>query len=129
MSLRQIWRKVVQDFFEAENEAENKTEDVEDGDMDIDFDAAEDDDSVFNVAKLNNTQHFVNVMEGIKKYENQNDIKIGVADSDPQYKLIVDANNLAMEVDNEIVIIHKYCKDKYKKRFPELEDLVVFPMR
>ena len=49
-------------------------------------------------------------MEGIKKYENQNDIKIGVADSDPQYKLIVDANNLAMEVDNEIVIIHKYCK-------------------
>ena len=39
-------------FFEAENEAENKTEDVEDGDMDIDFDAAEDDDSVFNVAKL-----------------------------------------------------------------------------
>jgi len=114
-------------FFEAENEV-NKTEDADDGDMDIDFDEAEDDDSVFNVAKLNKTQHFVNVMEGIKKYENQNDIKIGVADSDPQYKLIVDANNLAMEVDNEIVIIHKYCKDKYKKRFPELEDLVVFPM-
>ena len=54
-------------------------------------------------------------MEGIKKYENQNDIKIGVADSDPQYKLIVDANNLAMEVDNEIVIIHKYCKWVLKK--------------
>ena len=49
-------------------------------------------------------------MEGIKKYQNQDNIRIGVSDADPQYKLIVDANNLAMEIDNEVVIIHKYCK-------------------
>lgn len=29
-----------------------------------------------------------------------------------------------MEIDNEINVIHKYIRDKYSKRFPELESLV-----
>lgn len=72
---------------------------------------------------------------------------------DPEYVLIVDANNLAVEIDNEIckcvlrrsfygksaivterrtrlvtAIIHKFARDKYSKRFPELESLVVSPL-
>ena len=34
------------------------------------------------------------------------------------------ANNLTVEIDNEINVIHKYVRDKYSKRFPELESLV-----
>jgi RNA processing factor Prp31 len=34
------------------------------------------------------------------------------------------ANNLTVEIDNEINVIHKYIRDKYSKRFPELESLV-----
>ena len=49
-------------------------------------------------------------MEGIEKFEANNNISVGVSDADPQYKLIVDANNLAMEIDNEINIIHKFCR-------------------
>ena len=50
--------------------------------------------------------------------------KVGPVEQDPEYKLIVEANNLTVEIDNEINVIHKYIRDKYLKRFPELESLV-----
>jgi len=52
----------------------------------------------------------------------------GPVEKHPEYKLIVDANNISAEVDNEITIIHKYVRDMYSGRFPELESLVVNPL-
>lgn len=46
-------------------------------------------------------------------------------ETDPEYCLIVEANNIAADIDNEILTIHKFVKEKYQKRFPELESLVV----
>ena len=37
----------------------------------------------------------------------------------------IQANNLAAEIDQEQIEIHKFGKDVYTKRFPELETLVV----
>lgn len=76
--------------------------------------------------------------------------ELGPVESNPEYILIVDANNLIVEIDDEIrkiienlmywetcekliviiftVIIHKFVRDKYSKRFPELESLVVGPL-
>lgn len=48
----------------------------------------------------------------------------GPVEVDPEYRLIVEANNLTAEIDNEVNIIHKYVRDIYAKRFPELESLV-----
>lgn len=48
----------------------------------------------------------------------------GPVESHPEYKLVVDANNMAVEIDNDINICHKFVRDKYQKRFPELESLV-----
>ena len=45
-------------------------------------------------------------------------------ESHPEYKLVVDANNMAVAIDNDINICHKFVRDKYAKRFPELESLV-----
>ncbi|KZO89868.1 Nop domain-containing protein [Calocera viscosa TUFC12733] len=42
----------------------------------------------------------------------------------PEYQLTVAANNLAVDVDNEILVVHKYIRDNYNPRFPELEQLV-----
>lgn len=42
--------------------------------------------------------------------------------------MIVEANNIAAEVDSEIITIHKFVKEKYQKRFPELDSLVVGPL-
>ncbi|XP_073458410.1 U4/U6 small nuclear ribonucleoprotein Prp31 isoform X3 [Aquarana catesbeiana] len=49
---------------------------------------------------------------------------MGPVEAAPEYKVIVDANNLTVEIENELNIIHKFIRDKYSKRFPELESLV-----
>jgi len=102
----------------------------DDDDMDIDFNQQGENESkgIKAVARLICSAHFKYVMDGVDKYETDNDISVGLSDADPQYKLIVDANNLAMEIDNEITIIHKFCRDNYAKRFPELDSLVPTPM-
>jgi U4/U6 small nuclear ribonucleoprotein PRP31 len=53
---------------------------------------------------------------------------VGPVEADPEYQLIVEANSLAVEIDNEITTVHKFTKDKYNERFPELESLVVGPL-
>ncbi|XP_010833418.1 PREDICTED: U4/U6 small nuclear ribonucleoprotein Prp31 [Bison bison bison] len=49
---------------------------------------------------------------------------MGPVEAAPEYRVIVDANNLTVEIENELNIIHKFIRDKYSKRFPELESLV-----
>ena len=44
------------------------------------------------------------------------------------YKLILDCNALTVDIDDTIVFIHNYIKDKYKTKFPELESLVPHPI-
>lgn len=38
------------------------------------------------------------------------------------------ANNLTVEIDNEIMLIHKFIRDLFAKKFPELESLVLNPL-
>ena len=66
----------------------------------------------------------------------------------PEYNLIVQANNLSVDVDNEILVVHKasrlcppiltfnlmsprldtqFIRDHYAPKFPELEQLVPEP--
>ena len=47
--------------------------------------------------------------------------------SNPEYQLIVQANNLSVDVDNEILVVHKFIRDHYASKFPELEQLVQDP--
>lgn len=46
------------------------------------------------------------------------------AHDNPEYHLIVSANNLSVEIDNEILVVHKFIRDHYAPRFPELQQLV-----
>jgi len=48
----------------------------------------------------------------------------GAAEEDPTYTLLLQCNQLAVDIDNEIVNIHNYMKDKYKAKFPELASFV-----
>ncbi|XP_053207452.1 U4/U6 small nuclear ribonucleoprotein Prp31-like [Panonychus citri] len=48
----------------------------------------------------------------------------GPVEDHPEYKLIVETNNLTVAIDDDINIIHKYVKDKYSQRFPELDSLI-----
>ncbi|KAJ0725727.1 putative U4/U6 small nuclear ribonucleoprotein Prp31 [Helianthus annuus] len=51
-----------------------------------------------------------------------------VLEDDPEYQLIVDCNTLSVDIENEIVIIHNFIRDKYRLKFPELESLVHHPI-
>lgn len=46
----------------------------------------------------------------------------------PSYKLLVDANNYAVQIDNEVLIVHKFLTTLYSKRFSELEQLIPHPI-
>eukprot|EP00088_Acartia_fossae_P068978 TRINITY_DN887_c0_g1_i10.p1 TRINITY_DN887_c0_g1~~TRINITY_DN887_c0_g1_i10.p1 ORF type:complete len:521 (+),score=164.32 TRINITY_DN887_c0_g1_i10:49-1563(+) len=73
-------------------------------------------------------QDILKQMEKFKERPRKSNELIGPVESDPEYLLIVEANNLAAEIDNELSIIHKFARDVYTKRFPELESLVVQPL-
>ena len=100
--------------------------DVQDAAMEIDTQGAN---SVRSIAKLRDSEILQDVMDKIEFFstKGKRDV-IGPVESDPEYMLIVEANNLTNEIDNEINIIHKFVRDRYQKRFPELESLVQLPV-
>lgn len=107
--------------------------------------------SIRQLAKLRDSDQLQNIMKQIENYGGKlrkpEDI-IGPVEADPEYQLIVEANNIAADVDSEVgkfdrilpismflsrklyfsATIHRFVREKYQKRFPELESLVVQPL-
>ncbi|XP_028170449.1 U4/U6 small nuclear ribonucleoprotein Prp31, partial [Ostrinia furnacalis] len=87
--------------------------------------------SIRELAKLRDSERLKRVMIEVEQNVGNNRKKIevtGLMESDPEYQLIVEANNIAAEVDGEIAIIHRFVRDKYQKRFPELDSLIITPL-
>ena len=47
---------------------------------------------------------------------------------DPEYKLLVEANGLYASIDTQVMIVHKFIRDHYSTRYPELETLITGPV-
>ncbi|KAG5518462.1 hypothetical protein PMAC_002857 [Pneumocystis sp. 'macacae'] len=85
--------------------------------------------SVFEIATLLKSNWMQDILQKIDTYsKSQINSFQGHIEDNPEYQLIVDANNLAVEVDNEIIAINKFIRDHYALRFPELESLVINPL-
>ena len=88
--------------------------------------------SVKEVAKLHDSEELQTLLNLIEMYQNNSKGSksniVGPVEQDPEYKLIVSANNTVLKIDNEIYLIHKFLRDRYSKRFPELESLVPSPL-
>ena len=85
--------------------------------------------SIYSIAKMRDSDILQNLLKQIDFFTNQPKREIiGTVEADPEYKLIVDANNIAMDIDNEIHLVHKFVRDIYNIRFPELESLVQQPL-
>ncbi|XP_065181111.1 U4/U6 small nuclear ribonucleoprotein Prp31-like [Sycon ciliatum] len=86
--------------------------------------------NIKQIAKLHGSEQLTRVLQEISKYAGQErtDPVVGPVEQDPEYMIIVEANNIAAEIDNEIAVVHKYVIDEYSKRFPELQSLVVAPL-
>lgn len=63
-------------------------------------------------------------IEAQKRADGQPVAWTGNSIDDPLYQLLVDCNKLTVDMDNEMSVIHNYIRDRYRKRFPELESLV-----
>lgn len=87
--------------------------------------------SVKELCRLWNSEKLHSIMKQIQSYVSKprkaTEIS-GPLEGDPEYKLIVEANNTAADIDGEIATVHKFVKEKYQKRFPELDSLVVSPL-
>ncbi|XP_030571688.1 U4/U6 small nuclear ribonucleoprotein Prp31 [Drosophila novamexicana] len=84
--------------------------------------------SVRELCKLRDSERLQNTLKQIEHYARRQRSAaemLGSVESDPEYCLIVDANAIAVDIDNEISIVHKFTKEKYQKRFPELDSLIV----
>ncbi|KAL9098194.1 MAG: hypothetical protein Q9163_006100 [Psora crenata] len=72
------------------------------------------------------------VLEKIAHYQNLPPEKqtnfVGSVEDNPEYHLLTQSNTLSTSIDNEIILVHKYIRDHYSARFPELERLVQNPL-
>ncbi|KAI0824675.1 Nop domain-containing protein [Trametes gibbosa] len=94
-------------------------------------------DDVRKVAKLEGSKRMNDILKAstmhileIEKYQANPSTPEQMAlptHSNPEYNLIVQANNLSVDVDNEIMVVHKFIRDHYAPKFPELEQLVADP--
>ncbi|KAF5388090.1 hypothetical protein D9615_000240 [Tricholomella constricta] len=82
---------------------------------------------VRKVAKLEGSKKMVDILNEIEKYQANPSTAAAMAlpaHLNPEYNLIVQANNLSVDVDNEILV---FIRDHYSPKFPELEQLVTDP--
>ncbi|KAL0949634.1 hypothetical protein HGRIS_009679 [Hohenbuehelia grisea] len=82
---------------------------------------------VSKIAKLDGSKRMNDILQEIEKYQAKPSTPEAMAlpaHMNPEYNLIVQANNLSVDVDNEILLVHKFIRDHYAPKFPELEQLV-----
>ncbi|KAI0265148.1 hypothetical protein BC834DRAFT_880297 [Gloeopeniophorella convolvens] len=87
-------------------------------------------DDVRKVARLEGSKRMTEIIKEIEKYQaspTSTEAMAMPAHSNPEYNVIVQANNLSVDVDNEILVVHKFIRDHYATKFPELERLIADP--
>lgn len=58
----------------------------------------------------------------------QRTTSVGSIEDNPEYALLTQSNHLATQIDSEIILVHKFIRDHYSTRFPQLETLVSNPL-
>ncbi|KFA63704.1 hypothetical protein S40285_08786 [Stachybotrys chlorohalonatus IBT 40285] len=53
---------------------------------------------------------------------------VGNIEDHPEYHLLTQSNSLSTMIDGEVMLVHKFIRDHYSARFPELERLVTTPL-
>ncbi|KAI6105723.1 hypothetical protein F5141DRAFT_1189509 [Pisolithus sp. B1] len=85
---------------------------------------------VSSIAKLEGSKRMADILREIEKFQANPSSAEAIslpAHLNPEYNLIVQANNLSVDVDNEILVVHKFIRDHYAPKFPELEQLIPDP--
>ncbi|KZS94095.1 Nop domain-containing protein [Sistotremastrum niveocremeum HHB9708] len=82
---------------------------------------------VRKIAKLEGSKRMNDVLKEVEKYTQHPSTSEEISlptHLNPEYNLIVQANNLSVDIDNDILV---FIRDHYAPKFPELEQLVADP--
>ncbi|XP_070026267.1 U4/U6 small nuclear ribonucleoprotein Prp31 homolog [Nicotiana sylvestris] len=88
-------------------------------------------DDLDNFFKLRKSRRYIEIMQKVEYASDKSDDKPksgGVDDPEYDQQLIIDCNMLSIDIENEIVLIHNFIRDKYQLKVPELESLVHHPI-
>lgn len=89
------------------------------------------DDSFTSVFLRNSPDVLVWTLQKIAHYRSEaatQSTTIGNIEDHPEYHLLTQSNSLSTQIDGEVVLVHKFIRDHYSTRFPELERLVTTPL-
>mmetsp|Transcript_12823 Transcript_12823/g.42320 ORF Transcript_12823/g.42320 Transcript_12823/m.42320 type:complete len:506 (+) Transcript_12823:20-1537(+) len=104
---------------------------IGDGEDEVDDLEALANDSLEAVARLRDSPKLQGVLKNVEVELAKGEVtqvRTGPIEEDATYQLIVDCNSLSVDIENELVVIHNYIRDKYRPKFPELESLVLHPV-
>ncbi|KGQ03045.1 Pre-mRNA-processing factor 31 [Beauveria bassiana D1-5] len=142
--------ELLNDFGSSGDEAEEvenglQTTTVDAMDVDVGEDQAEEDSEEASKARIEKMQFgavkdvrsvaslmatLEPVLEKIKQYQSQPGTQAGIGNIEdhPEYHLLTQSNSLSTQIDGEVALVHKFIRDHYSTRFPELERLVTTPL-
>jgi len=83
------------------------------------------------VSEMLQNEEFQKLMDEVReRKDEQPALELGkqLSEEDTEYPLITRCNSLVREIDEEMLNIHRFVRDIYSKKFPELESIVVSPL-
>ncbi|VZH93597.1 unnamed protein product [Fusarium fujikuroi] len=89
------------------------------------------DDSFTSVLLTDSPDVLPRTLQRIAHYRSQaatQNTNVGNIEDHPEYHLLTQSNSLSTQIDGEVVLVHKFIRDHYSTRFPELERLVTTPI-
>ncbi|TPX37228.1 hypothetical protein SmJEL517_g00854 [Synchytrium microbalum] len=129
-------KRAANEMDQDDNEDNDDNDDSDDHDEDMEGGADTETPEVIlpdikNIADVATNSRMRSILQKIdvaKAVPRREAIEGGAVEDDPEYPLIVAANNLTADIDTEMIRITKFIRDKYAPKFPELETLIVNPL-
>ncbi|KAJ2886301.1 U4/U6-U5 snRNP complex subunit prp31 [Coemansia asiatica] len=88
--------------------------------------------NIKSIAKVKYSRELELLLESIASSQDKIEVDkqtiIGRIEDNPDYQLVLRANEMSTRISGEILIVHRFLIDHYKPRFPELETLVRNPV-
>lgn len=84
-----------------------------------------------SISEMLKNDEFQKLMDEVReRKDEQPALELGkqLSEEDTEYPLITRCNSLVREIDDEMMNIHRFVRDIYSKKFPELESIVVSPL-
>lgn len=131
---------------DLENDSGNEVDSPENNDIDEEKEAriiqsATDDNSnihaavasaneASDIARLLYSKEMQDTLREIAEYKSKAQrTMLDKIEADPEYQLIVRANDISIAIDEEIRRVHEFIKQRYATCFPELDNLVKHPLQ